>query len=882
MQSPEPWTSDRGPETASAALGEMLAQEVLDSFNSLATAPHTMVSGHGHLDDCSDPGVMSTTSSALSPTPGTSAPGKGSIAHETLHPLCMNLSYGGLIEVDADCHGMVVKLDSRSRTSSDLVRLQFFASQDDMLSDRDPLRVMHGHVPDRAARARAKGMEFFKIEEADSTSFDVTSSSLEDALSINALGRITLPPPLVKQSSSSTTASASSASPRPPSGTVQRAVTTSQGTARSSNETQSQMAARHWTRLKDVPALMQSTTFRSFALPGIRRLWFRFDAPPGAEKPPLKMNALVGSLDLLPAGTLRASPSPSTERNDSVHSEQDEDLSQEDMGLKALFTFLGAENAGDSAELADVGSRNIKRAESDDKSDARDACSQGGSKLPSCLAAPADVRLTRGKWFYEVTVDSLTDQTALDDNLVRIGWAHLELTSALQRGEGRKANEGSLSWAVGMRYAANEHAGTPQPEQAISQLERQDSRHSLKPAKQALGWVCDSKTGLSTSTVAQAEAARSAERKEYADAAPFPEDLRKSEGTPNPTESNEMSRAEAEAKGVAFPILGSDNGNLGLGLGQRGFIWLGGHPMVRATHRLEPTDVIGCAIDVDCGKVWFSVNGKWTAGGPDEEESGSTLGSCVLGIDIFRVGNGVRPCVSVRGKACLSVNFGATPFRHAPPGDAFPPVILRDVHVQASADDRSGENVFYVEAAFAIVSEVSVTPLVLNRGSIVRMPEAVFHFVSRWLVAMVVGIRRRSCAFGTSSPPSCIVSIFIDTQDMPWSVSDCTRSFSRLLFPLVEPIVAETKIGGGICVSDSAGHRPRKSSQSSTAPDEDANTNWGFRFVVDPLRGIPYRVVREVELVCRFGGGSRPGAGSSSVGSQVGLGGAREGSALIC
>lgn len=103
-------------------------------------------------------------------------------------------------------------------------------------------------------------------------------------------------------------------------------------------------------------------------------------------------------------------------------------------------------------------------------------------------------------------------------------------------------------------------------------------------------------------------------------------------------------------------------------------------------------------------------------------------------------------------------------------------------------------------------------------------------------------------------------------------VAECTRPCACVWSSLVEPIVTDTKRGGGICVSDSVGHRSRKPPQSSagSSPD-DANANWGFRFMVDPLRGIPYRVVREVELICRFGGSSRPGASSSSVGSQVGL-----------
>lgn len=46
--------------------------------------------------------------------------------------------------------------------------------------------------------------------------------------------------------------------------------------------------------------------------------------------------------------------------------------------------------------------------------------------------------------------------------------------------------------------------------------------------------------------------------------------------------------------------------------------------------------------------------------------------------------------------------------------------------------------------------------------------------------------------------------------------------------------------------------------------------DWGFRFVVDPLRGVHYRVVRELELICRFGGRTRSGSASSTAGATCG------------
>lgn len=697
MQSPGPWASNSGAETASATLGEMLAQEVLDSFNALASTPQTLLSGDVAFSDGSGSGAVPVMAETLSSTLGNCVPGKGSIAHESLHPICTPLSYGGHIEVDSNCHGMVVKIDSRSRTSSDVVRLQFFSSSDDMLNDRNPIRVMHGHVPDRAARARAKGMEFFKIEEADSTSFDVTSSSLEDALSISALDRINLPPPLVRHGSSSTHAVVNGGSSRHPSGTAHRVASSSEAAVRGLYEAQSRGVMSRWTRVKDAPALTQSTAFRSFALPGVHKLWFRFDAPPGAEKPPLKMDTLVGSLDHLPSGKLRANVSSSTGRDNSVHSEQDEDLSQEDMGLKALFTFFGADHVEGGAASPGVGSASMPRAESDEKSSSR---SRATLELPGCLVAPDDVCLTRGKWFYEVTIDSLMEQAAGDDNLVRIGWAHLELASAVQGMHGLRPNERSSSWdtrASGSRQQNDDDARKPQVHESTRTLQGRSPLDSFKPAEHAVGWLHRSSMGTPISTAGQADKMdkdRSTDTHSPAAATMVPSES-KSDGIPNPTEDAELARAEAEAKGVGFPIVGSDRGHLAVGLGRRGFVWVGGCPVVRATRRLEPKDVIGCAIDVDCGDVRFSVNGIWATTVPNDEKSGVTVGTCMLSSETFNVGKGVRPCLSVRGSACLSVNFGATPFRHAPPGDGFLPVILRDVHTQPSqspAEDLPGEN----------------------------------------------------------------------------------------------------------------------------------------------------------------------------------------------
>lgn len=67
-----------------------------------------------------------------------------------------------------------------------------------------------------------------------------------------------------------------------------------------------------------------------------------------------------------------------------------------------------------------------------------------------------------------------------------------------------------------------------------------------------------------------------------------------------------------------------------------------------------------------------------------------------------------------------------------------------------------------------------------------------------------------------------------------------------------------------------AGHPSRAPSKSAPSASGSVPDNWGFRFVVDPLRGVHYKVVRELELVCRFGASGRSGVGSSTAGSMFG------------
>ncbi|CAM9107710.1 unnamed protein product, partial [Ectocarpus fasciculatus] len=734
MDSPEQWASSEEQGAGSAILGEMLAQEVLDSFNTLTTTSQVMLSGGWPpRENSGTHGSSPTGKTKKNESGGAAAIEEGtfateSITHESLHPLCTPLSYGGHIKVDAQCLGMVIKLDSRSRTPSDLVRLRFFSSKEDMLNERDPVRVMHGHAVERAARAKAKGMEFFKIEEADSTCYESASPSAKELLSLGALARLTppLPPPLplqlppqqlpppppppppvppvppasVPQERASSIGPGSSPGT---SGSSRRHVLTSRAMTRTMCEAHSQIMARRKTRSKETPALTHTnlgSSFRSFALPGVHELWFRFDAPPGAEKPLLQIASVFGSLALAAPGVVRASATPDTPSTviaTATCCDRDEDLSQEELGLQALFTCVGEER---ERERGDDSSSPTHVKDGSRSSESR---RQGIAELPGCLATAADVCLTSGRWFYEATVGSLVgsmpDGGDADDGLVRVGWAHVDLPVSLRAGD---------FW-------------------------KDESKRS------------DMGEEVPRSTTGSSEVASA------------------SSATPD---NDERSRRRAKWKGVTFPILGSDVNNLGVGLGQEGGVWLGGRSRAQKAAGFSSSDVVGCAIDVDSGAVWFSVNGRCAGGNLGEQESAVNLKKLGWGHD-GGLSNGITPCFSVRGGSFVSVNFGTKPFKFPPPGQEFLPVILRDV-------------------------------------------------------------------LGAEQEIAALTSAAAQTSD------------KRVTF------APEAKLS---------------SAASGAVPDD-----WGFRFVVDPLRGVHYRVVRDLELICRFGGRLRSGnppSANSTFGPQT-------------
>lgn len=699
-------------EPGKAALGEMLAEEVLDSFNTLTTTSQDMLSGgwpHGEkFDALGAPLMVEPSQSEIDETASESGRlATDTIAHESLHPLRTPLSYGGHIKVNPRCLGMVVKLDSRSRTSSDLIRLQFFSSEDDMLLERDPLRTMHGYVAERAARAKAKGMEFFKIEEADSTSYETASPNTKEPVSVGNSARprpplpIMPPPPPapVLQERSSSIGPGTSPAPSGP-GSSRRPVLTSRAMTRAMNEVHSQMVARRKTRVKESPAPTNlGTSFRSFALPGVLELWFRFDAPPGAEKPPLQIVSLAGSLNSSSPGMVQASADGPLAPTMDVRFDRDEDLTQEELELQALFTCAGEERAHDAPVPAEIAGKSFKRGDAKYSSKSTDTRRQRGER-PGCLATVADVLLTSGKWFYEATVGPLMSSCSCsracscpkgeaadaDFGLVRVGWAHADLAGSLQPGGSPTVHGGSVAGDfgdVGTR-SVPERSASPAGSGAarVGEVKGEDERGLSGPLMRTVSWLSES---VDSSSSAQEEAWKH----EVTD--PTRGDVSQSnagsaEGIPLAidAEINDRSTTDTKFDSKAFPILGSDMNGLGVGLGEEGCVWLGGRPRLQKTSSFNRSDVLGCAVDVDSCQAWFSVNGRWAGGNLGRQESAVMLK--MLGWKHGSgVENGLSPCFSVRGESSVVVNFGATPFKYPPPGTDFSPVILRNV---PDAEDR--------------------------------------------------------------------------------------------------------------------------------------------------------------------------------------------------
>lgn len=440
------------------------------------------------------------------------------------------------------------------------------------------------------------------------------------------------------------------------------------------------MMARRKTRSKETPAPTNlGSSFRSFALPGVHELWFRFDAPPGAEKPLLQIASVFGSLALAAPGVVRASASadtPSTATATATCCDRDEDLSQEELGLQTLFTCVGEERerGDDSSSPAHV----------KDGSRLSEPRRQGIAELPGCLATAADVCLTSGRWFYEATVGSLVGSTPdggdADDGLVRVGWAHVDLPVSLRAGDFCKVGDASSVGEpsdVGTEGVMEARASPEALEgagQVQSPAQVQAGGHMPGPLMRTVSWLSESVE--SSLSAPEDECKRSDTGEEVPRST-----TGSSEGASASSataDNDERLSKRTKWKGVTFPILGSDSNNLGVGLGQEGGVWLGGHPRAQKAEGFSSSDVVGCAIDVDSGAGWFSVNGRWAGGNLGEQESAVMLKKFGWGHG-GGLSNGITPCFSVRGESFVSVNFGTKPFKFPPPGQEFLPVILRDV-----------------------------------------------------------------------------------------------------------------------------------------------------------------------------------------------------------
>lgn len=443
-------------------------------------------------------------------------------------------------------------------------------------------------------------------------------------------------------------------------------------------------------------------SFRSFALPGVRELWFRFDAPPGAEKPPVLFVPVAGSLDLAEAGTgvVKAGACDASSSNRGTLHDHDEELDQEELGLQALFTCLGDESAAEapvpvSVQVSGKRSKSKKAIAKADLKDGRELnearlqSSAGLPGLPGCLATTADLSLTSGKWFYEATVECLIDSIPApvpdgkggDCGLVRIGWAHADLLASPQvrteiELDGRTGPEG-----LGGERRMQGHAQAQKQVQPVGEL--------AGPLMRTVSWLSESAESFSSP---QEDPSRHAEN------CPVGGDTGDTGVAEDVSvlieaaDNLEHSRMEATLKSVAFPILGSDAKGLGVGLGQEGYVWLGGRPTgpsrSEGTSGFAASDVIGCALDVDSGAAWFSVNGVWAGGSVGAPKTAIMLKRLGWGLD-GDSRKGISPCLSVRGTSSVAVNFGATPFKYPPPGREFLPVILRDVAV--SKQEVAGE-----------------------------------------------------------------------------------------------------------------------------------------------------------------------------------------------
>ncbi|CAM9123344.1 unnamed protein product [Choristocarpus tenellus] len=745
-------------------VGAMLAQEVLDSFEALSAPPKTMICGGW---DRPDPGVIGQTVDAQTEDAGmrhcntSQSIGTGKIVHESLHPVCAPLSYAGHLKMNPSCHGMVIKMDSHSCTPSSLLCLKFFLSREDMILNQNPLRTMHGHNMEHSFHALNKGLEFFKIEEASSLSSGMSNVFGKNTLSF--LENLDMPADLIHQTSEeSSLANLSSISSVSPSSTesTHQAVIISRAFARALVKKRNQQNLVTPIGVSGTELETLNTDFRSFSLPGVTDLWFRFDAPPGADRPPVRMVVLAGKPHYPPSlrvpatilfqatGPQSGVPVPDADM------ETVEDQIQEDLGLNNLFDESYSDDpAADPRESSeclpleavgtglDVGQ--VPKGEEDEVGD--------------CLVSAEGVHLSSGKWYYEATIVSLDRSSSSSSSqgglgLLRVGWASCRLSSNTlskpvhaggNRCQGIESPKGQGSEEA-MQVKGREAV---LPTQTVVKLweDEDDERSHNTDEDHVVADETKSASGelsvLEVTTVSRSQSAPGILKRDRGGHAHLHEDV---------------TGAEQYAQNISFAVLGSDQDALGWGLGEEGFLWSRNKVAYSVSRRLAATDVVGCALDLDSGSFRFSVNGKWSE--PTDKGTISTITEDHRQ-ELF------CPCFSLRGGTSVSINFGATPFAFPLPTNAFKPVVLREVSILQNNPERFGQGNFMEEASTS-----------------------------------------------TSKKP-------------------------------VDAVTSGTPV-----------LRPKHVTWEGTDSD------WGFRFVAEPLVGVQYRVVRDLELVCKLGAEDSSGA----------------------
>ena len=138
---------------------------------------------------------------------------------------------------------------------------------------------------------------------------------------------------------------------------------------------------------------------------------------------------------------------------------------------------------------------------------------------------------------------------------------------------------------------------------------------------------------------------------------------------------------------VTFDQSSEDQNTIGIGIVRDGINWetqhvndrnvyysaLNGGKNINGTSTpygdsYGPGDIVGIALDIDLGAVWFSKNGTWQAGATiNEIETGVTTNAAyaglLAGVYYAYLGHG-----SVNdGTMTLTANFGATPFTFTVP-----------------------------------------------------------------------------------------------------------------------------------------------------------------------------------------------------------------------